>query len=164
MAAVFGHGSRDITAPATIAVKSELPGDDVVPLWLPNGCSFGAAEVDTTEERGRRQRRRQPVPVGPPSPSRARPPRRQPPGRLGDRHPEGEQDQHFGLDEDQPPTVVFELTIGEATWQHDITGTWTDTPSGNNEVWTLQVDIDSDNVTEADGAWTVPGRGNGTDA
>lgn len=47
MAAVFGYGSVDVSAPATVEVKSEIPGQDVVPLWIPKGCFFGAVEADT---------------------------------------------------------------------------------------------------------------------
>ena len=47
MATVFGFSSVDVTAPATIALKSELPGEDVIPLWIPDNCSFGAVEADT---------------------------------------------------------------------------------------------------------------------
>lgn len=47
MASVF-YDSVDVTAAATVAVKSEIPGQDVVPLWIPQGCSFGAVEADTT--------------------------------------------------------------------------------------------------------------------
>ena len=48
MAAVFGYGSVDVSAPATVEVKSEVPGGDVVPLWIPDNCAFGAVEADTT--------------------------------------------------------------------------------------------------------------------
>ena len=47
LATVFGFSSTDVTAAATVRLFSEVPDADVMPLYIPDGCSFGAVEADT---------------------------------------------------------------------------------------------------------------------
>ncbi len=156
MAAVFGIGSTDITADATVGLFSEPSGTDVVPLWLPNGCSFGAAEVDTTggskgggSGGGTKTKTVNFQQDADPSPaSTARETSITVTLKVNSNN-------SLDLDESQPPVVAFQLTDGAATYRHDLSGTWTNTPNGNNKTWTLTVPITADNVTAVAGTWQV---------
>ena len=59
LAAVSGHSHVDVTKYAVVRVSTQLPiAKNVMPFWLPNGCSFGPAEPDTTRwSQGWRRRR-----------------------------------------------------------------------------------------------------------
>ncbi len=47
-AAPEGPDGVDVRAGATVRLFSEVPGNDVMPLWMPSGCPYGSAEGDTT--------------------------------------------------------------------------------------------------------------------
>jgi Flp pilus assembly protein TadG len=53
LGAVTGHSHVDVAKQAVVRVETQLPiTKDVMPFWLPNGCSFGPAEPDTTQGNG----------------------------------------------------------------------------------------------------------------
>lgn len=50
---VTGATGADVTRTAVVRVESELPRSrQVLPFWLPSGCSFGPAQSDTTGGNG----------------------------------------------------------------------------------------------------------------
>ncbi|VXB77845.1 hypothetical protein [Nocardioides sp. AX2bis] len=49
-AGVLGFDGTDVQRRATVRAFSELPPtEDVIPLWLPSGCGYGAVDGDTTQ-------------------------------------------------------------------------------------------------------------------
>ncbi len=52
LAAAFGYSSTQVNASATVGLFSELPGTNVLPFWLPDGCAFGPLHADTTNGNG----------------------------------------------------------------------------------------------------------------
>jgi Flp pilus assembly protein TadG len=53
LAGALGKNSVDVSKQAVVRVMTQLPiNKNVMPFWLPNGCSFGPAEPDTTEGGG----------------------------------------------------------------------------------------------------------------
>lgn len=52
-AGVLGFDGTDVQRRATVRAFSELPPtEDVIPLWLPSGCGYGAVDGDTTQGGG----------------------------------------------------------------------------------------------------------------
>jgi Flp pilus assembly protein TadG len=53
LAGAIGKSGVDVTKQAVVRVSTQLPiTKNVMPFWLPNGCSFGPAEPDTTQGGG----------------------------------------------------------------------------------------------------------------
>jgi Flp pilus assembly protein TadG len=54
LAGALGKNSVDVSKQAIVRVSTQLPiTKNVMPFWLPNGCSFGPAEPDTTQGGGK---------------------------------------------------------------------------------------------------------------
>jgi hypothetical protein len=139
LATAFGYSSTDVTAAATVRLFSEVPNSDVVPLYIPNNCSFGAVEADTSGG---------PPPSSGPSDTGGFPVALAPESvNVG----ETVEVEITTAKSDLPNSGDVTVTFESATTQYQASVT----PSTSGGTATLTIEIDSGNVTATDSTWTV---------
>lgn len=142
LATAFGYSSTDITAAAAVELFSEVPDTDVVPLYIPDGCAFGAVEADTTGGQPNNS-------TGPAggnfaygaSPSSAAVGAS---GAVTISVPRAESNKNH------TPRAVFTSAESEIT----LTGAWADT-ANNADTWTFTVTVGPNDITQTDRTWSL---------
>lgn len=143
LATAFGYSSTDVSAAAKVRLFSEVPNSDVVPLYIPDNCSFGAVEADTTGGNANN-------PAAGPSP-----------GTFG-----------FGVDPASGATgasgaITFTVPEAESNKNHTpkavftagdteitIAGEWLDTEDDATD-WTFTVTVGPGDITQTDTTWSL---------
>ena len=154
LAAAAGFEDTDVRADATVQLFSEVPGADVMPLWLPQGCPYGPAEGDTSNGGGPDEE----VPADDGDGTGVDPSQT---AEINVSVSPGSAAQGAGpvtltftagpttrLRLDKTPQVFFQL----GTKKYDVNGTWVLPAVGTT--WNFTATIGNANVTGTAGAWS----------
>lgn len=167
LAGVFGFTDVDVQAEATVSIFSELPGSNVLPFWLPDGCAYGPVDGDTTNGKGQGSGTKKDSST---SFTATVTPEEVPFGSTAT--------VVFTVDkkdlDDKVAPVVYLEHSEDAELTFDLTGTWIEsTPGGGSDKdkddedkttgsqWQFTLSMDATNVTGTPGTWSFQIANNG---